>query len=598
MLKGRWGTGKTWFVENFVSDMRANSVKVLYISLYGIADAQQIDDEFFRQLHPILSSKGAAFAGRLLKGVVKGTLKFDWDGDKKEDGNLTVGIPDLNLPEYLRNTNGLILIFDDLERCSMPIADMLGYINYFVEHDGRKVLLVCNEEVLLASNATDTENAERNYAEIKEKLVGKSFELEPDYAAAIEKFLAAVNLESTRETLISHTEVLKRVYANAAYKNLRHLRQAILDFARIIEILQPEVRKKSDLVEHLLTFFLIYSFETKSGTISPSQIGSIRMGLFEAVRKKPDDAKENLYKKISEKYKDVNIIDSLLSAEIWQSYFETGLLDEEVINNALRNSKYFLSENQPDWVRLWNMFDLSDTDLERVLFIIDERFRNSEIGNIGELMHIVSSLMLLSELGIYKETKENITLLGLKNAEIIYSAVNFGERFEADFEMRGNSSYAGLAFHGRESIDFNNFATQMNEVKKRTIEKSYPRLAQALLLQMQNDTPGFVAELIHNNYRSAKFVAVPILSYINSEEFVQALQDLQPKQIDSIRHMVGERYASSHFGKTLQRESQWLRQCADELAKICALRSGKMSSVIFGHLKTAMLSAAEKIDNF
>lgn len=530
--------------------------------------------------------------------MVKGTLKFDWDGDKKEDGTLTVGIPDLNLPEYLRDTNGLILIFDDLERCSMLIADVLGYINYFVEHDGRKVLLVCNEEVLLASAEPDAGNVERSYSRIKEKLVGKSFELEPDYAAAIEKFIAAVNLQSTRETLNLHIEVVKRVYSNADYKNLRHLRQAILDFARIIEVLQPSVRKKPDLVEHLLTFFLIYSFETKSGTISPSQIGLIRQGLFEAARQKPDESKTNLYKTISEKYKDVSLADTLLPAEIWQSYFETGLLDDEAINVSLRNSKYFLSENQPDWVRLWNMFDLSDVDLENVLTVIDERVRRSDVGNIGELKHIVGSLMQLSELGIYRDTKENISSLGLKNAEVIYSTGELTESFATDFEMLRNSSYAGLGFHNRDSTDFINFATQLNELGRKSVERSYPLQAQALLLQMQNDTAGFVAELIHNNYRSAKFVGVPILSYINPVEFVHALQDLKPKQLDNIRHMVEERYASSHFGKMLQHESQWLRKCADELAKICVLRTGKMSSVIFGYLKTAMLAAAEQIDNF
>jgi hypothetical protein len=36
-------------------------------------------------------------------------------------------------------------IFDDLERCSVPICDVLGYINNFIEHNNCKVLIVANE---------------------------------------------------------------------------------------------------------------------------------------------------------------------------------------------------------------------------------------------------------------------------------------------------------------------------------------------------------------------------------------------------------------------------------------------------------------------
>ena len=39
-----------------------------------------------------------------------------------------------------------ILIFDDLERCKIPINDLLGYINQFVEHLNLKVIIVANEK--------------------------------------------------------------------------------------------------------------------------------------------------------------------------------------------------------------------------------------------------------------------------------------------------------------------------------------------------------------------------------------------------------------------------------------------------------------------
>ena len=36
-------------------------------------------------------------------------------------------------------------MFDDLERASLDINEILGYINNFVEHDNIKVIIIANE---------------------------------------------------------------------------------------------------------------------------------------------------------------------------------------------------------------------------------------------------------------------------------------------------------------------------------------------------------------------------------------------------------------------------------------------------------------------
>ena len=149
LLKGEWGCGKTWFINQYCEKLKNNKKKYLYVSLYGMTSTTEIEDEFFRQLHPILSSQGMAIAGKALQGVVKGTLKVDLGGDGKDDGSVSLQIPKIDLPESFKNADESILIFDDLERCQIDIGNILGYINYFVEHQGIKVVLVANEEQLL-----------------------------------------------------------------------------------------------------------------------------------------------------------------------------------------------------------------------------------------------------------------------------------------------------------------------------------------------------------------------------------------------------------------------------------------------------------------
>ena len=62
-----------------------------------------------------------AITGKILKGVLKTAIKFDFDNDGKDDGTVRSEVPDINLPDYLKNTENCMLIFDDLERCWIPV---------------------------------------------------------------------------------------------------------------------------------------------------------------------------------------------------------------------------------------------------------------------------------------------------------------------------------------------------------------------------------------------------------------------------------------------------------------------------------------------
>ena len=48
-----------------------------------------------------------------------------------------------------------LLIFEDVERSSINIINLLGYVNSLVERDGAKVLLVANENEILGKTEFD-----------------------------------------------------------------------------------------------------------------------------------------------------------------------------------------------------------------------------------------------------------------------------------------------------------------------------------------------------------------------------------------------------------------------------------------------------------
>ena len=72
LLKGDWGTGKTWFIKKILKNLKdKNLEKHLYVSLYGVSSYNEIENEFFKQLCPFLSSKTMNIVGKIAKGVLK-----------------------------------------------------------------------------------------------------------------------------------------------------------------------------------------------------------------------------------------------------------------------------------------------------------------------------------------------------------------------------------------------------------------------------------------------------------------------------------------------------------------------------------------------
>lgn len=597
MLKGKWGTGKTWFIRTVIKAALADGNKILYVSLYGLTNVQQIDDELFRQLHPVLGSNGAAFAGRLAKGIIKGTLKFDWDGDGRSDGNAAVSIPDLNWPEFLKKTHGVLLVFDDLERCSLPIAETLGYINYFVEHDGRKVVLIGNEEEIINRESVAGIKAIEVYTRIKEKLIGQIFEIVPDIIAATDHFISEVGLESTRILLAKHVQVLHRIYADAAYKNLRHLRQAIFDFARLMQSLDSAVHKKEALVSHLLSLFLILSLEIKSGFIKPRDISNIKSGVYVHISSSGESKNETLYSILRKKYKGVDIYEMLLPEAVWEDFFETGIYDAVKINESLRNGKYFVSPSQPDWVRLWNGLSLSDEDMERALLSVDAQFRAFEFREIGVLKHVVSTLMSFIELGLYSTTKEEVYEVGINTLLDMSRHGDLARATIAENESRGGTGYAGLGFHLVSSDHFQNFCEELKNMGQEALEKSYPAEALALLEVMRQDTDEFVASLVHHNHMSSRFVGVPILAYIDINQFVDIVRTLQNDKLATVSNLFIDRYASGHYRSMLKPERAWLVALMGKLTVISETKRNKVSGIRIKWVVEAIRGAIVNFDS-
>lgn len=247
MIDGEWGSGKTFFVKKYILKNYINSI---YVSLYGVSSIEKLSksiyfellkskyirNPFFRLLQKIYNNKIVKMILFLpvkcteliiyiLKSLISLIIKsLSIISCSIGVVNLDINPSNLDKIDYygaiklFKDINKYILVVDDLERCSIPVEETLGFINDLVEHRNMKVIIVANEEEIdktLSKNIElktvsvlndkidfseieDKKKKEKNhkkdikkrieylydennkYKRIKEKLIGKVFEYTPE----------------------------------------------------------------------------------------------------------------------------------------------------------------------------------------------------------------------------------------------------------------------------------------------------------------------------------------------------------------------------------------------------------------------------------
>lgn len=256
MLKGEWGCGKSFFVNKWIKEYKPagkkNSLKPIYVSLYGLKDTSQITESIDRVLHHLLYSKGAKLTKRLLKIAGKVVLKTSFEGNKdgKGDISLDATLDSLSflLSKDINILGNKLIIFDDLERCLIDMKLLLGYINSFVEHGACHVILVGDETRVVS-------RWKKTLIEFKEKTVGREFEIMPDVAGAISCFLNG-NIHSDK-WLQNQKSLITDIFQATECNNLRILRQCLYDFNGLYAEVGDSIGRNDDLfMQSLLASYI------------------------------------------------------------------------------------------------------------------------------------------------------------------------------------------------------------------------------------------------------------------------------------------------------------------------------------------------------
>lgn len=590
LVKGVWGVGKTWFIKHYLEKLdkpsEKSSKKFVHISLYGITSYDEIENIFFTELNPLLSSKGVRVTGKLLKTAI-------------EMSGASIGSLKAEISKYLTDTAGLILVFDDLERCSINIADILGYINHFVEYGGYKVIILANEDEIIEREENKKKGRGKDdptflqYERIKEKLIGETFEVEPDFDNSFVSFVTGIVSEDAKKLFDSNKEEIKSLYLSSKYKNLRLLKHALWGFERLFNALSTEAKKKSDLLLHLLQLYLVYSFEIKSGSIKPNEISMIRPFL-SVVRSmnRADGDELDVYKKLSTKYKDVDFYEEVIKLAIWESIFSKGALDTKSINESISSSRYFFDEKTPAWRKLWGCLDLTDEEFGEVLPVVEKEFKNREHKKVGIVKHITGAFLWLSDKGLYDLNKEEILKASKVYIDDLSNKGLLAGQNASHVGMTEDSGWGGAEFFARDMDEFKEFSKYVDDAIEKANEASMPAKGEKLLEIMKGDTNKFFRMLILNNHKDNIYYAVPILKYVGVNKFVECFLSLTPEGKRTVGYVFKSRYEFGQSLIDLKSECDFLTEVSKKLVKKEKELGGKVSGYLIGEVRKEWLDKA------
>lgn len=327
MLDGKWGSGKTYFwnteLKPEIEAVKKNDklLKTVYISLYGISDIDEINRKIVYEIYASMSAKkiGEKFSGNIVPEIGKIVLSLGNVVGLDTEKILKGGSDTLDSLDKLFNLKqNIVFCFDDLERASMDVHLILGFINNLVEHDNVKTIIIGNEEEILnkaavnnqelknisstfllsvedkiikskapsvnRSFSTDKDEEKQTnqdliqqynekyygkrieYKLIKEKLIGKTLTFKTDIVMILESVLANYKNDDYCNFLHTNRGLIKEVFFKSQTNNFRLLQHALDDFEAIyVEFNQRFLNCDNSILLDMLHFMLAYSFDLKSG---------------------------------------------------------------------------------------------------------------------------------------------------------------------------------------------------------------------------------------------------------------------------------------------------------------------------------------------
>ncbi|CAH0350103.1 P-loop NTPase fold protein [Sphingobium sp. CECT 9361] len=533
MICGPWGIGKTFLIRQILADHFTNEKDYIYVSLYGVAQPEEIDAAILAAMYPILGTKVAKITGRLLNTASK---YFNVEGA-------------ITLKDVIDQTTAATYVFDDIERSSMTADAIFGYINQFVEHAGFRVILVANETEL---DKTD------GYRTKREKLVGQTLEAKSAVEGALEAFLENIASTEARNYLKSVKSHIVDLYEQGEVNNLRVLKQTLWDFERLYTAIELHHRQHLRAMLHILRVLFALSFDIKLGRIKAEDIrGRVNYWIAAAM----DRGTESAIKSSFDRYSGIDLSDTTLSDELLIELLVRGVVDEVLIKRDLDASSWFFEPNdEPSWRTIWHRFEREEDAIAKAILALESEVAEFHYREPGEILHVFGIMLTMSDAQLLPMDRDSI----VKNAKAYISTLR--ERGDLPpiepnsfLEYIRNGAWGGLGFSEAGTPHFREIYGFLSEQRAQARIERLPALAERLMRELNEDADLFCRRLVGVGGEHSDLIDGPVLKEIDPNAFLDAiLHQPAPVQSQAFQCLLS-RHGHGAFGRGLEDERPWVK---------------------------------------
>lgn len=563
LIKGSWGCGKSFFIKGWKKaiekglpnteseqDEAAINLKPLYVSLNGLSSVSQIDEALKREISPFLHGKFMKGLGKAFKFAASVALRFNVDanGDGTPEQMVCTIDPKTILEFDPTKVKGKrIIIFDDIERARIPIEEVLGYINYFVEQVGCHVVMV-----------GDVENIDKkdDYKAKKEKTIGHEYQLEPETEEALNVFVAEIDKDG-KMNLNEYRQLISYCFAVSKVNNLRILRQSLYDYKLYVSHLPNEIIDAPEfksISQYLLSNFIAIYAEYKSGNLVMERFNKQLVA-------------DNMSRMLANKG-DKTPLPATPAADTLTKYQKTGLSESHRVLNqgyvtcvmdyltiGVVNSEFLSGEINRDrstpWEKLNHYNRLNNKEFETCLNQTAVYLEKGEFESIDYMLMATCSMMdVIKKKMTYNYTVEKVMKWSMRAVEEYYFPAC--KTLDELYTLRGHAIRCLGYYQGITLVEECN---QLRNSIEDVFERIAPTKRNSLTVILDSLTDEKISQLvkIYMNAvpdHSVTYSMTAVFAQVDPEKFVNGFvglsNDSKVEFIQLIKHHYHQAFAASN----------------------------------------------------
>jgi hypothetical protein len=560
LVTGEWGTGKTHLLKQLLP-WEGDQKQSHYVSFFGLKNADEVYAAVYAEMYPSLSIFQEKVKG--LGEATRGVSAFGVGVGGLLSGGATL------LSAYMRKDIDISkpIIFDDLERSSMETAEeKLGVINYYVEHEHCRVIVIAHDAKLV-----------EGIIEAKEKIFGQTIRIEPDAHSAFANFKSQMAKNKITTLVGLYENDIVNLFIKSETRSLRILRHAMFDLERFFSTLEERHIENENAIRDLVQLFVAIDIGVRNNTISSESIRKrVGAGLSREMRKisasrKGEAIEFSQFEKLQTLYPGIDLENQILNDDVIVDMLIRGRYLKYAICESLQNSSYFAKANTlPPWRRVAEFDRLPDDLVEDAARALNEQFETRTVTETGEMLHVFALRMMMAKHGIIDGTVEKIAEENKKYIDALLSEGRLPPLDTSTFDQNFSMSISnGFGFWVEESYKelFSAVFKHLEANMRLALESTYPKIGEQLLTLLQKEPREFAGAISYIHGGSHKLAALPVMNAVPLESFIKTWLNAPNRGETWNWTRIGfeQRYSDAMLSGPLSSEAKWIHAVLVEM---------------------------------